>query len=99
MLRDKDHRLLAALKKAGVVDTLASALDHESPYCVAAAASDLLVIGQANAGGLALLQSGNTIPALVRVIERARPLAPVRDTGLYERCVPVSSPPVWLCSC
>jgi hypothetical protein len=64
---------LTALKDAGVVDALVALLEHESPFCTAAAAGVLGWIGKTQEGGQAALAANGAVPALVRVIERQLP--------------------------
>ncbi len=86
-ITDNLPHVLAAVDKAGVVDTVVSALKHESPYCVGAAAACLALIAHVEGAGHAMLLESGAIPALVRVIERAIPPAEAKETGLYHRCV------------
>jgi hypothetical protein len=60
------------MDEAGVVDALVATLEHESPFCVAAAAGCLGSIGDIE-GGQAVLDASRAIPALVRVINRQFP--------------------------
>ncbi len=85
-LLTSNNELVTALHKDGIVDALVVALDHESPYCLAAAAADLSSLCQTPGSGRAYVGACGAIPALVRVIERGRPPAGAKR-GLHERCV------------
>jgi hypothetical protein len=90
---------VSALDSTGVVDTLVATLHHESPHCVAAAARALCPIGAIEGGGQALIEASGAIPALVRVIEKARPPSdPVNNTTLFRRCARLRSS-VLACAC
>ncbi len=81
---------MGVLADARVLKTLVATLDHESPYCVAAAAACLGPIALFRQGVRAFLKAGDVVPALVRVIARARlPADLEKETALYQRCVPV----------
>jgi hypothetical protein len=85
LMRAGSH-LVPALDDLGVADSLVATLDHESPYHVGAAAATLSFLGRIPGGGLALFGASGAIPALVRVIERARPPADLnKATGLFRR--------------
>lgn len=81
------ENLGAVLESDGILDAVVAALDHQSPYCVTAAAGILLVVGIFPCISKRLLKSSQAIPALVRVIERASPPADLQTTGLYGRWV------------
>jgi hypothetical protein len=80
-------RLLDAIHDLGVADTLVATLNHESPYCVAAAVITLCWIGQSQ-GGQRLVDACGAIPALVQVVERRCPPRDLeQETGLFRRYV------------
>jgi hypothetical protein len=81
-----DGRLMAPLKHAGVVDAAVAALQHESPFCVAAAAAALGWVGRTRGGGKACIQASGAIPALLRVIDRSpAPGNLETETGILQR--------------
>jgi hypothetical protein len=80
---------VGVLEDATILKTLVAALDHKSPYCVVAAAACLGPIALFREGVRAFLKAGDVVPALVRVIARARPPADLeKESPLYQRCVP-----------
>ncbi len=66
---------LGAIADAGVVDTLVATLQHESPFCVSAAAGALWNITLTPGGGKALIEASGAVAALVHVIIRGPPAA------------------------
>jgi hypothetical protein len=79
---------MGPLKDGGIVDALVATLQHESPFCVAAAAGALALVGQAQGGGKASIQASGAIPALVHVIDRSPSLGDLdTETGLLRRYV------------
>jgi hypothetical protein len=83
--------LLGTLVDAGVVAAAVATLQHNSPYCAAAAAGALRLIGDARYGDHALIEASGAIPALVRLIER--PPRP-GDPDLFCECVHFIFPPM-----
>jgi hypothetical protein len=73
--------VLAALDRAGVIDALVATLEHESPFCVAAAAGALAWVGYCKDGGPALMEASGAVPVLVRVVKRQ---IPARDLETEE---------------
>ncbi len=68
------------------VITLVRMLRHESPYCVAAAAGALSLIGRTSGGDKALVKA-HAIPALVRIMQQAKPPVDLeKETGVFRRC-------------
>jgi hypothetical protein len=65
-------RAVPAFVDADIVNALVTTLKHESPYCIAAAAGALCLLGHTKGGAQALVLA-NALPALVCVVERARP--------------------------
>jgi hypothetical protein len=56
-----------------IVEALVSALDHESPFCVAAAAGALASVGNYKEVGPVLIKESSAIPALIGVLKRRIP--------------------------
>jgi hypothetical protein len=80
-------QIVGVLDNAGVANALVATLKHQSPYCVAAAAGGLILLGRIPGGGQGLVEAAGAIPALVRVIGKAHPPGdPAKDTGIYQRC-------------
>jgi hypothetical protein len=81
--------LLSNLNAAGVIKALVSTLEHESPFCVAAAAGALwLVVATESEAALEMFDSSGAIPALVRVIQRKLPPGDADEaTGMFRRWV------------
>ncbi len=80
---------LAIIKHRGVVDALVGTLEHESPFCVAAAAACLGLVGEIEQGGQAVLDASGAIPAIVRVIKRQLPTRALDGEMLmFRRLVP-----------
>lgn len=88
---DDSCAFLAAFKPAGGVDALVETLEHECPFCVAAAAEALGLVGKAVKGGQAAIEASGAVPALVHVIRKQLPACPVQGKMLmYRRSVPGS---------
>jgi hypothetical protein len=78
--------LLKSLDTAGVVDTLVSTLEHDSPFCVAAAAGALGWVGERPGEGKTMIQASGAIPAMLRVIQRSPRAGNAQErTGLFRR--------------
>jgi hypothetical protein len=81
---------MAALDDAAVIDALVATLQHDSPFCVAAAAGALGWVGQTPGVGKALLDARRAMPALVSVLEQSpSPGDPGKEMGVYRRYVTV----------
>lgn len=86
---DDSCAFLAAFQPAGSADALVEALEHESPFCVAAAAAALGLVGKAMRGGQAAIEASGAIPALVRVIKKKLPAQRVEgQMAMYRRSEP-----------
>jgi hypothetical protein len=57
----------------GIVDALVATLDHESPFCVAAAAGALSRVFDYIEVGEKLIEDSGAIPALLDVVKRKMP--------------------------
>jgi hypothetical protein len=88
MLEHKDA-LLRTVIDAGVLHAVVSTLQHNLPFCAAAAAGALRLIGDAQDGDNTLMEGSGAIPALVRLIER--PPRP-GDSDLFRECVHLQYP-------
>jgi hypothetical protein len=66
-------KVLEAFDKAGVIDVLVATLEHDSPFCVAAAAGVLGWVGACRDGGQASLEASGAVPAPVCVVKRQTP--------------------------
>ncbi len=72
-VRRPGYNALPALAKAGVIDGLVATLEHESPFCVAAAAGALGWAGYCKDGGQASMEASGAVPALVRLVKKQIP--------------------------
>jgi hypothetical protein len=70
---DPGSNTVAALGSAGVIDALVATLEHESPFCIAAAAGALAWVAKYRDGGPALVEASGGVPALVRVVKKQIP--------------------------
>ncbi len=71
---------------AALLGSLVAMLQHESPYCIAAAASVLARIGRVEGVGRAWIETSGAIPALIHVVEKlTRPSDLEKETGLFRR--------------
>jgi hypothetical protein len=78
--------LLEAFEDVGIVRTLVATLEHESPFCVAAAAGALGWVGKTPGVGTVSLESSGAMPALVGVIKRGIPAGNLEDVpGVFRR--------------
>jgi hypothetical protein len=69
---------------AGVVDALIDALQHDSPFCVAAAAACLGFVARASGNrGQALIEASGAVPELVRILQGAPKAGDPKDHPKY----------------
>jgi hypothetical protein len=83
---EDEGKLMGPVNDAGIVNALVATLQHDSPFCVAAAAGPLGWVAQARGGGKACIEASGAVPALVQVI--ARSLSPgnlEEETDLFRR--------------
>jgi hypothetical protein len=82
---------ITAVGKAGAVDAMVETLKHESPYCIAAAASCLGYVSTQEDVGKRLIEESGAIPALVDVIQSSIPAADLKkEKGLFRKYAPLS---------
>ncbi len=100
-LRKGGFNQIAPLRDAGVVDAVVASLQHDSPFCVAAAARALGAFGVYPQVGKAIIEASGAIPALVHVIQRSpSPGDLAKAKGLFRRYVAEEeSPCSYVCSC
>lgn len=83
--------LVGPLVDGGIVSALKHTLEHESPYCVAAAAGVLGMIGQDPGWGKAAIEASGAVAALVCILKRSpSPGDPKTETGLFRMYAPES---------
>jgi hypothetical protein len=77
------------LHDAGVVDAVVASLQHDSPFCVAAAARALGGFGRIADVGKAMIKASGAIPALVHMIARSPSPGDLgKAKGLFRRYLP-----------
>jgi hypothetical protein len=77
------------LGDAGVIRALVATLEHESPYCVGAAATALGYVWREERVGKKLMEASGALPALLSVIERRPPPGdPDKEPGRFRRYAP-----------
>jgi hypothetical protein len=85
-LRSRSAKFMTALDDAGIIDALVATLQHDSPFCIAAAAGALGGVDQTPGVGKALLEARRAMPALVSVLEQSpSPGDPEKEMGVYRR--------------
>jgi hypothetical protein len=68
----------------GVVDAMIDAFEHDSPFCVAAAAACLGFVARASGNrGQALIEASGAIHELIRILERAPKAGDPKDYPKY----------------
>jgi hypothetical protein len=78
--------LLKVFEDAGIIRTLVATLQHQSPFCGAAAAGALGWVGKTPGVGTASLERSGAVPALVGVIKRGIPAGNLEDVrGVFRR--------------
>ncbi len=81
---EDEGKLVAPLKDTNVIHAVVASLQHESPFCVAAAAGALGWLAQVPGGGEAYIQTSGAGPALLNVIDRSPPPGNLeKATGLF----------------
>jgi hypothetical protein len=90
---------LGAIADVGVVDTMVATLQHDSPFCVSAAAGALWRVSRNPGGGKALIEASGAVAALVHVIKRAPAPANLEmETGVFRTYGPGPNSSLCLCA-
>jgi hypothetical protein len=77
---------VGAIHDTGVVNAVIACLEHQSPFCVAAAAEALRLVGD-TWDGQAFFAGNGAVSALVSVMKRqALPADIEKETGTFSRC-------------
>jgi hypothetical protein len=85
----KGFNHVGPLRDAGVVDAVVASLQHDSPFCVAAAAWALGGFGRIADVGKPMVEGSGAIPALIHVVARSPPPGNLaKAKGLFRRYVP-----------
>jgi hypothetical protein len=95
-LSTAENDILTALDNAGIVPALVTMLEHESPFCVVAAAGALCCMEPIPGVGKVLLGESGAIAALVRALESPPPPChSEEEAALLGRCAALAC----LCTC
>jgi hypothetical protein len=88
-LPEGKEAIMGHLGDAGVIPALVTTLKHESPYCVAAAATALGYVWREERVGKKLMEVSGAMPALLSVVQGLPPPGdPDKQPGKFREYVP-----------